>query len=541
LKGQNVRPGFWPRRLGVRQLVLLVVAVGLAWRLGRFAIGFPIWGDEASLAMNLLLRDFAGMLRPPLEYRQMAPVGFMWVQLALSKVFGINDWSMRLFSLLCGVGALLLFWLFAKKLLDRRGTLLAVAIMAASYYPVRHTSEFKPYASDMLVGLLLTMGAWHVSRRPSSAVRWILLIAGSAVAVWLSFPSAFVIGGLGVFLVHLAVRAKHLGALGGLAVLGLVTGLSFLAMFLIYAGPHAAASPHYMVHSSWRWSFPPFDRPWLLPWWLLDVHTGNMLAYPIGGKNFGSVATFILVAIGCVMLWRRGRRGLLLLLLGALPFMLIAASLKRYPYGTSARTTLFMAPAFCLLAGVGLHRCIRFAPQRLRARLLRTAALLLAALALAGLTSDIVRPYKRLGYYQTRAAIAKIARQTSPQDQWVVGNSTPEHDTADYARPDDSQATLTGRGNVVFRYYTTSLAKVPLYWGATAQEAPVSAGRTWLLFYVDPKFCGEEYMSRYEELLADMTARLGEPRHQRFTVERAEKNVGHPMILVNEFPAPRKR
>ena len=40
------------------------------------------------------------------------------------------------------------------------------------------------------------------------------------------------------------------------------------------------------------------SEPWLLPFWLLDIHTGNMLAYPNGGNNFGSLATAVAVAAG---------------------------------------------------------------------------------------------------------------------------------------------------------------------------------------------------------------------------------------------------
>ena len=36
----------------------------------------------------------------------------------------------------------------------------------------------------------------------------------------------------------------------------------------------------------------------------------------------------------------------------------VAAALHRYPYGTSARISLYLAPAICLLAGQGLAAVI---------------------------------------------------------------------------------------------------------------------------------------------------------------------------------------
>ena len=51
---------------------------------------------------------------------------------------------------------------------------------------------------------------------------------------------------------------------------------------------------------TWNDAFPPLAEPWQLAWWLLDVHTGNMLAYPYGGNHFGSTLTTILVVAGCI-------------------------------------------------------------------------------------------------------------------------------------------------------------------------------------------------------------------------------------------------
>ena len=56
----------------------LVLALGVAWRLARYALRMPLWGDEAALALNLLDRDFAGLLAP-LANAQVSPVLFLWL------------------------------------------------------------------------------------------------------------------------------------------------------------------------------------------------------------------------------------------------------------------------------------------------------------------------------------------------------------------------------------------------------------------------------------------------------------------------------
>ena len=83
---------------------------------------------------------------------------------------------------------------------------------------------------------------------------------------------------------------------------------------LVAPGRRRRPAPFYTELETWRGAFPPLGEPWRLPYWLLDVHTGNMLAYPNGGNNFGSLATAILVVLGCLAL-RRSRPALLAMLL----------------------------------------------------------------------------------------------------------------------------------------------------------------------------------------------------------------------------------
>src|SRR3954470_21037655 len=75
---------WWPT---VGQMTLAVVALGLVWRTVRYAMAFPLWGDEAFLAVNFLTRGFADMSRP-LEFGQVAPPGFLWAELAAVRALG---------------------------------------------------------------------------------------------------------------------------------------------------------------------------------------------------------------------------------------------------------------------------------------------------------------------------------------------------------------------------------------------------------------------------------------------------------------------
>ena len=65
--------------------------------------------------------------------------------------------------------------------------------------------------------------------------------------------------------------------------------------------------------------FPPWDRPWMVPWWLV-CSTLNVASYccrPVGE------ALVPLAALGAASLWRRSERGLFTVLL--LPILLAPA------------------------------------------------------------------------------------------------------------------------------------------------------------------------------------------------------------------------
>ena len=97
----------------------------------------------------------------------------MLLHSTLMQIAGYSEWILRLPALVFGIAALLLFARFAYDVVEQRSALCAVAVLAVAYYSVRHGSEFKPYALDLLlaVGLLFAghrfrcnpFGRWQIS------------------------------------------------------------------------------------------------------------------------------------------------------------------------------------------------------------------------------------------------------------------------------------------------------------------------------------------------------------------------------------------
>ena len=512
-------------------LTLAMVILGLAWRIVRFTLHFPLWGDEAFIVANLYHRGFADMFKP-LEHAQIAPLAFMWAELAVSRLLGFSVLALRTPAFLCGVFSMLLFWRFARRILDKRAALLAIAIFAASAYVVRHSAEVKPYAQDLAVSLLLLWIAWALYRRSDSVLRWIALILAAALAVWFSYPAVFVVGAATMLLAWGLWRKRSGRLLVWSCVYVLILAGSFLAMYLLFARAHEPSAVGMRLGNTWKGSFPPFTQPWRLPLWFLDIHTGNMMAYPVGGKNFGSTLTFLLVVLGIVTLWRNRQRTLLLLLLGPLPLMLIAAAMKKYPYGTSARVAQHLAPIFCLLAGVGLASALRFWLCRRRPmKGIYIATAVMAAIAIGGMVCDIARPQKKFSDRLNRDALQTLGSWTGPQDKWVIFNAL---ENLPYS-PD-----LHGCGGSAarFRYYIRRFAPANIRWAPPAKDlSPLPAGRTWLIVYRDNKTSfRQDLLDSYLRTARQRLGQSKEPYRFKLTSPKDPTRSQIEAIEVYEFP-----
>lgn len=272
---------------------------------------------------------------------------------------------------------------------------------------------------------------------------------------------------------------------------------------------HAQAASRLVEIEMWTQAFPPWGDPLRMIGWLAVIHTGLMLAYPIGGTDGGSIATFVLVIIGSAWLYRRGKGDLLLLLLAPLPLALIAASIKAYPYGASARTSLYMAPAFCLLAGCGAHALIALVWRgEARRYAIQTVALMLVALCIGGMIEAAVEPYQSRSSLKTYRTVVEIAEQSGENDVWVMFNAVEEVPWS----PNLREWRGAG-GQFVFDVLRLKPPEVELHWAPDPTGVRKrQGGAVWLLAYRNPKIPFPQ--EQLEAYVATLSGRLGTPEHE---------------------------
>jgi len=388
--------------------IVAFLVVGLAIRLIRYLLRFPLWGDEAMLAANLLDRDYAGLMQP-LNFHQVAPLLFLWIELAAVKLWGFHEWSLRLFPLLCSIAGMFLFHRLARLLLRGPALVLAVGIFAATYSGIRYAAEVKPYGVDVMVSTLLLLLAVRWWRQPND-VRWLWALAAIvALVLGISYPAVFVAGG--VSLAVAAVLLAQPSRRGWLAwtVYNVALAGGFLVWYRLAVGAQTGAELGTMSQM-WDESFPPRNSFTGLLVWLARAHTGSLLAVPVGGDHWGSIGTTLVCLVAVGVLFGKGRYRLLVLCGAPLVLNLLAAALRRFPYGGHMRLALYLVPMISILAGIGVNTICRWlgrnrsAPQPARPaqqyhgeRLTRPAATaVIALLVLAALTiaRDFVLPGK---------------------------------------------------------------------------------------------------------------------------------------------------
>jgi hypothetical protein len=352
------------------RLIWGFLLLGLVARMVRFLLRFPLWEDECFLAANFIDHGYLDLLQP-LNYHQVAPLGFLWIELTCVKLFGFNEWSLRLYPFLASLAGLFLFRRLASRLLGGTALVLAVALFCVTYSGVRYAAEAKPYGTDQFTSLVLLTLSVEWWRRPDRR-RWLWALTTCVpLAALVSYPAVFVAGGISL-VVALVLWAGRPVAEGGTttvagatfvnrngaacwlawAALNVVLLASFGGLVWLTARNQAAAELGWM-QNYWKDNLPSLASPLQFGWWLLVVHAGDLMAIPIGGERGASTLSLVLALVGLAAIVRARHMSLLGFCLAPAALNIVAALLGRYPYGGHVKFSQYLAPTICMLLGVG--------------------------------------------------------------------------------------------------------------------------------------------------------------------------------------------
>jgi hypothetical protein len=321
-----------------------LIAVGMLLRLRQYFFDRSLWLDEAFLSLDIRHDSFS-QLWGSQRHSQVAPVGFLTLEKAMTNLLGNSEYAFRLVPLLAGLVALPLFYRLAKKFLAPFAVLVALGLFALSGPLIYYSSETKEYMLGVLVAVVL-----YATALPMVDLKWqrlgpLCLGFVGALAIWFSFPAVFVLGGICLTLLIAVVLRKQWSALYSLAfplVLCVVSfGLSY--WLIVRRDANHPALFHY-----WSGSFLPFP-----PLSYKDVAWYASTLFRVFDFPVGIAATGLAVAlfsIACASLFRRNRISLTLLL-APIVLTLAASAIHKYPF--SGRLILFLVPIPILLIAEG--------------------------------------------------------------------------------------------------------------------------------------------------------------------------------------------
>jgi hypothetical protein len=310
----------------------------------------------------LLHNSFADLLRGALDYQQKAPLGFLWSVKGFTLLLGSSELSLRLFSLLTGIGSLVAFLPLARYVLNRQGQWIGMALLALAPDLIFHSVEVKQYSTDCLATILALL--FYFRFKDASHARKLWTWAGlGAMLTLFSFPVVFVLGSIALTqLLRLAYEKKKQQLLKSLAVFA---SWLFIAALSLFLSPANASNAQWLIH--WfdiRQAFvnlPPRNLSDLAQ--PFQVAGTRILAYPLGllwdmkATNAPlelllnrPVVALVYLFTGIFMMVKKSPWQVALLLT---PFVLAvgASALRLYPL--YERLTVFLSPLLIILIAVG--------------------------------------------------------------------------------------------------------------------------------------------------------------------------------------------
>lgn len=331
------------RSRALRILVIAVFLIGIALRIARFLQNRPLWSDEAKLALGIGRSNFAGLMSS-LDYNQVAPILYLWIVKALTVLFGMHEWVLRLPSLVAGIALLWLMWLLSRRLLSDVGVLLCLALAATAPLLVAYSAEAKPYELDACVSAILLLLALPLFNEDDARRRAVLGIVGIA-AIGVSLPAVFTLGGIACALIVFAWRNRNLRAALTTCAWGIVWVMVFLLQRKLLSSD-VTTGPN--MDFFWRDVMIRFGDPGWPARFFFSVSSG-ILASMDPFLRFVSILAPAVAVIGTLAIWKRANAYGALMLVLTLGFALVASGVSLWPI--DGRLALFLAPVALIWFG----------------------------------------------------------------------------------------------------------------------------------------------------------------------------------------------
>jgi 4-amino-4-deoxy-L-arabinose transferase-like glycosyltransferase len=309
----------WRRDLPI---LILLLGVLFGFKLGDRALWSPVEGHYAEIAREMVVsKDYLTPHLAGLKYLEKPPL-FYWLLSANIRLFGLSEWSLRLWPALFAMIGCLAVYFAGTQLFERRVGLVACGVLATSslWYVIGHVIDLDMTVSALITCALLSFLLWSVEKREYKR----------RIEMWMFFVFC-ALATLTKGLIGIVIPAMVIGSwiliLGDWNILriGKIYSLSGVALFLLIAGPWYALvsranpgflSSYFLLEHFRRYVTKvegPFEGPWayvpvlllgMFPWtafiWQALKHN---LRFPWRQRHLHKEEVFLVLWAGLVFLF----------------------------------------------------------------------------------------------------------------------------------------------------------------------------------------------------------------------------------------------
>jgi hypothetical protein len=333
---------------------MATIGVGWVLRLWQLAENPSLWLDELAVVRNIIHLPMATLLLSPLEYAQIAPVGFLAVGRILSSVIPDQEWVFRVVPFVSSLATLPVVYLVGRRLLGPFPALVAMGLIAFSPPMIGLGAVAKHYASDVFVAAALMYGGLKIidgDADEPAALAWYGLFGG--LLLFFSFTGVLV-----AFWLAAAVSASWLirrptGWARRILSLGVPLGTCAGIVTLIALRARSAETASFMAEY-WETGYPGSAAR--APQWLWSqlvgiYEVGFLTPYPWTGVAQSWPAVLLgLCLLGALALIAKQRRAAVIVLA---PFLAAGLAAAGHLYPLVHRLGVFLTPSMALLTVAG--------------------------------------------------------------------------------------------------------------------------------------------------------------------------------------------
>jgi len=470
----------FPARIFTHQWVCFaLLGLGIVLRLKHYLNNCSFWTDEAWVAVSVTSRPLTDILRGIDIFPEFSkpPLGFLLLVKTASLAIGNNEYILRLFPFVFGLGSLFLFYRLVRKINDKALTAISLGFFAFCPSLIYYSAELKQYSCDLFFGLVLSLIFIDLVYESINIKKAVFLAFLGAVVVWISNATLFILAGFSIAIFLLALEKKQLKNLAYLVFAYALWAVSF--WFLYRCALSNMVTNEYLFQS---WPGALLEHSLLSKEglaWLGKIFLA-MFADPLDFSLTGTA--FIFFILGVVALWREKRQSALVFFFPIF-VTLLAAVLHKYPF--RGRLLLFLFPAVSIFVIKGMLELTRKIKKEFSFGILVALSLVLFADPLLKSAQGLVKDYCR---QDNREAMEFLNSQYKPGD-FVFMNSAAQFPFWYYGSRLKMarffEQTWAGRENGVIK----KGVKIGKFWEGSRRIN----GRNCLLFRYEFNFYNENY------------------------------------------------